>query len=440
MRRPRILHLLLPTAILCGGMPSAAFAEAPEARGSAAQAGTVRSAIEAGAEGRIRSFYASRDYRPLWTEGGRIGPEAQTLVTYLKTARLDGLKPSSYKLDRLQVALADARGGDPEAVARADLLLSDAFSRYAVDTRRRAKKTGMEYLDKGLKPAKLRADQVLRAAAAPKSLDGYIADMGWMSPHYLRMREMLAKAEKRGAPEATLKRLRLNLERARILPSPYTFHIVVDAASGRLWYYEKGKAAGTMKVVVGKEASPTPMLAGRLQYAILNPYWNIPVDLAQHNIAPKILSGRTLDSMNIEALSDWSMNPVRLNQNQIDWNAVASGKRELRLRQLPGKFNSMGKVKFMFPNDDGIYLHDTPERDLFKQDDRHFSNGCIRLEDADGLGRWLMSRPLKIPKQPEQAVSLPAPVPVFLTYLTATERGGTISFLDDVYGRDGKRR
>lgn len=428
--------------ILCAGLPSVAMAEDPEARASAARtpADAIASAIEHDASGRIKSFYASRDYRPLWVSKGRIGPEAKALIGYLETAELDGLKPSRYKPDKLQDALANATNGDPEAVARAEVLLSDALARYVADTRRRGKGE-MKYLDKRLKPGKLQPDRVLRAAAAPDSFKDYISGMGWMSPHYVRLRQLLAKAEKNGATDAAIRRIRLNLDRARVLPGPWTFHVVVDSASGRLWYYEKGKQAGTMKVVVGQERSPTPMLAGMLQYAVLNPYWNIPVDLAQHNIAPKVLAGRKLSAMQIEALSDWSATPARLREDQIDWHAVASGKRELRLRQLPGKSNSMGKVKFMFPNDDGIYLHDTPDRDLFKKESRHFSNGCIRLEDADRLGRWLISRPLKAPsKRPEQAVSLPAPVPVFLTYLTATEKGGKIGFLDDVYGWDTKRK
>ena len=98
----------------------------------------------------------------------------------------------------------------------------------------------------------------------------------------------------------------------------------------------------------------------------------------------------------------------------------------------------MGKVKFLFPNEEGIYLHDTPERDLLKKNDRHFSNGCIRLEDAAALGRWLFQKPLRAPsKAAEQAVPLPVQVPVYLTYITAAATDSGIAFRDDVYGRDG---
>src|SRR3546814_15877446 len=88
----------------------------------------------------------------------------------------------------------------------------------------------------------------------------------------------------------------------------------------------------------------------------------------------------------MEALSDWGPNPRKLKPSEIDWPAVAAGEQVLRLRELPGRSNSMGKVKFLFPNDEGIYLHETPDRALLGKPDRHFSNGCIRPENAE-IGR-----------------------------------------------------
>jgi L,D-transpeptidase YcbB len=175
-----------------------------------------------------------------------------------------------------------------------------------------------------------------------------------------------------------------------------------------------------------------------MQYAILNPYWNIPTDLTQTLIAPKVLGGRSLASLRMEALTDWSPSATKIDPKMIDWRAVATGQQIIRLRELPGGANSMGRAKFMFPNDSGIYLHDTPDRDLLKKPDRHFSNGCVRLEDAAGLGQWLLGRSIKNSgKEPEQAVALRVPIPIYLTYLTATEGKNGITFLNDVYGRDG---
>lgn len=437
MRRHRIPHLVL-AVMAAGWAPAAAAAPArAESAAAPAQAGSaaVALAIREEAGGALKRFYAERDFRPLWAPGGRIGRQAGTLIGYLETARLDGLKPSSYDIDDLREAVAAARGGDPRAVARAELELSDAFARYVRDQRKGGVK--MIYADKSLKPKKPKTEAILRAAAFPKSFDDYVADMGWMSQQYVRLRDLAARAEKQGVSEEAMARIQLNLDRARLLPGPWTHHVVVDASSGRLWYYGQGKQAGTMRVVVGAKETQTPMLVGALQWAILNPYWNVPTYLARDSIAPKVLAGRSLASLKMEALSDWSTSPRKLAASEIDWQAVAAGDQELRLRELPGAHNSMGRVKFLFPNEEGIYLHDTPERDLLKKADRHFSNGCIRLEDAAALGRWLLQKPLpRASKAVEQAVPLPVQVPVYLTYLTAAATDAGIAFRPDVYGRD----
>jgi L,D-transpeptidase YcbB len=175
-----------------------------------------------------------------------------------------------------------------------------------------------------------------------------------------------------------------------------------------------------------------------MQYAIINPYWNVPVDLAQTLVAPKVLAGKSVRKMGFEVLSDWSATAERVDPKSVDWPAVAAGDEEIRVRQLPGGSNSMGRVKFMFPNDQGIFLHDTPDRALFAKPARHFSNGCVRLEDAAGLGQWLLGKPLRAnaSKQPERPVPLAAPVPVYMTYFTATSTKDGVGFLRDVYGRD----
>ncbi len=124
----------------------------------------------------------------------------------------------------------------------------------------------------------------------------------------------------------------------------------------------------------------------------------------------------------------------------IDWKAVAGGKVEVRIRQLPGPHNSMGRMKFMFPNEAGIYLHDNPERELFTEASRLYSGGCVRLEDAARLGRWLFGYDLDWEGAgTEAARAAQEPVPVYITYLTALPDGATIAYYDDVYGRDASR-
>ncbi len=234
--------------------------------------------------------------------------------------------------------------------------------------------------------------------------------------------------------------LRLNLERARALPANLgRRYVLVDAAAARLWMYEDGEAVGSMRVVVGRPTEPTPMMAGTLRYLTLNPYWNVPPDLVRERIAPGVQREGPgfIRSRRYEVLSDWTEDARRLDPSEVDWNAVAAGRQELRVRQLPGQDNAMGRMKFMFPNDLGIYLHDTPDRSLLREEGRLFSAGCVRLEDAPRLARWLFGTAPRAPSSaPEQQVNIPEPVPVYITYLTVAPEPQGVAFRQDVYNRD----
>jgi len=232
-------------------------------------------------------------------------------------------------------------------------------------------------------------------------------------------------------------RIRLNLQRARPLPPAGTRQVVVNIADAKLIMFGQGKQQGEMRVVVGKPNEQTPVMAGLISYAILNPYWNVPTDLVRDRVAPKVLAGQTFEGMHYEALSDWTAHARLLRPDEIDWKAVADGRQEVRVRMLPGGTNWMGKMKFMFPNELGIYLHDFPDKSIFSEDHRQLSSGCVRLSDAPRLGQWLYGRPLETRSPaPEQYVTLPKPVPIYMVYLTVMAGEKGIAYLDDPYGRD----
>ena len=237
--------------------------------------------------------------------------------------------------------------------------------------------------------------------------------------------------------------IQLNLERARRLPTSEFKgkYILVDAGAAKLFVYENGRVVDTMKVVVGAPATETPMLAAALRYSSVNPYWNVPPALVRSLIAPKVLAqGMTyLSDRGYEVFDDWSADSDPADPTTIDWQAVAAGERELRVRQRPGGANSMGKIKFMMPNDYGIYLHDTPNKALFEEDERWVSNGCIRVEDAARLARWLYGEmPQGASADREEEVALQEPVPVYVTYFTVASAGEALSFRKDRYDRDSR--
>ncbi|MCH8617255.1 L,D-transpeptidase family protein [Sphingomonas sp. SM33] len=236
--------------------------------------------------------------------------------------------------------------------------------------------------------------------------------------------------------------LLLNLERARRLPQTTESgrYILVDAGSARLFMYENGKPVDSMRVIVGSKVTETPMMAALLRYVSLNPWWNTPPELATKSVAPGVLKEglKYLTDRDYEVLSDWTDDATPIDPSTVDWQAVADGKATVRLRRGPGPWNSMGDMRFNMPNDFGIYLHDVPdfEHALFDKDDRWISNGCIRLQDAHRLAKWLFGRTMVADSKTEENVDVPDPVPVYVTYLTAEAGANGPKFRADRYNRD----
>jgi murein L,D-transpeptidase YcbB/YkuD len=398
----------------------------------------IRNELARRAAADLKPFYATRGWRPLWlTPNGTIRPAGQTLLDQINTADVDGLKPKQLKNDDLAKALSRAASGTPEDLARAEIALSKAFVGY-VKALRGARRAEMVYETEALAPMVPITAVALQDAARDPSLDAYVSTMRWMHPLYVPLRKALANNR---LNDAQRRQLTLNLERVRALPAdPAPRYVLIDAASARLWMYENGQPVDSMRVVVGKPDQQTPMMAGFLRYAILNPYWNIPDDLVQQRIAPNVLSkgARYLKASGYQVLNSFDDDASLINPATVNWRSVANGKKTVHVRQLPGPDNFMGRVKFMFPNALGIYLHDTPDKDLMLKDQRQLSSGCVRLEDADRLGRWLLAKPLpRRVRKPEQRVELPELVPVYISYFTAMPKDGLIAFHPDPYRRDG---
>ncbi len=209
-------------------------------------------------------------------------------------------------------------------------------------------------------------------------------------------------------------------------------YLLVDAASARLFMVEDGEVRDSMRVIVGKPDAQTPTLASKIYYATLNPYWNVPADLARKLIAPNVLKQGVgyLRQRGYQVLASFDEDAPVISPDDVDWKAVADGRATVKIRQLPGPANSMGQVKFGFPNNAGIFLHDTPQKELFAADVRTLSNGCIRLEDAPRVARWLLGRdPAEVvaSSEPEQHVLLPQAVPIYITYLNEPANGASFA-------------
>src|SRR5689334_10547991 len=275
--------------------------------------------------GEVSAFYRARSGAPLWLAPS-AGTAAQNLIDLLATAQADHLNPKRYNVRGLSRAVDSARSGDPGAVQRADMLLSQAFVTYARDQRHDP--GGIIYVDPQLRPTPPSADALLAAAARAPSLADYVRTMGWMNPIYAKLRGAIASQMYRSDAERRL--LELNLERARALPSGNGRYVIVNPPAARLYMYENGQVVDSMRVVAGRPdpIAQTPMMNAFIRYIALNPYWNSPPDLTSKLLAPRVIKGGRayLNQHGYEVLSDWSDHPHVIDAMSVDWHAVAEGK------------------------------------------------------------------------------------------------------------------
>jgi murein L,D-transpeptidase YcbB/YkuD len=201
-----------------------------------------------------------------------------------------------------------------------------------------------------------------------------------------------------------------------------------------------------MPVVVGKAMrTETPVLEEDMKYMVFWPYWNVPPSILRGEMIPKIAKDRTYLARNNYEVATYSGQVVTDGVVSDEVLAqIRAGK--LTVRQKPGPKNSLGLVKFIFPNDNNIYLHSTPAQALFSKQRRDFSHGCIRVEDAQGLAVWVLRNNPGWSKDrvaaafetaKEQQVNLTRAIPVLILYASAVaEEDGRVYFLEDIYGHD----
>jgi murein L,D-transpeptidase YcbB/YkuD len=385
----------------------------------------------------ISRFYTASKNAPIWLRDGQsdAGP---VLISILKRAPIDGFARGPELAAGVEAALARVQTGDPASTQAAERAMSSAWIAYVQAIS--APTPGMLYGEKWVTPTIPSSFQILRNALNAPSLAQHLKSVSDVNPIYSSIRD-LAISEAKLPNGGNSARYAANLERARSIPAKGKF-VLVDAATARLWMYEDARPVDSMKVIVGdkdKLGLPTPMIASVIWYATFNPYWHVPDHLAR-KIATKHAGAMEayLKTNGYEVVSDWSATQI-LPTSSVDWKAVADGTTHVKIRQLPGPTNSMGKLKFNFANPEGIYLHDTPTKAYFAQSNRALSNGCIRLEDAKRLGRWLMGRDAVAPSAaPEQHVTLPQGIPVYVTYLTAQPNIGEPKLVRDIYGWDAR--
>ena len=241
-----------------------------------------------------------------------------------------------------------------------------------------------------------------------------------------------------------------NMERWRWLPHRLDGkRIFVNIAGYQLFGATDEQLEITMPVIVGKVYHKTPVFTGEIRYMEVNPYWNIPNSIAEHEMIPHMQNDpEYLSKHHIRIFKGWEKNTPEIDPTTIDWNTIGKQIRGYRLRQDPGTWNALGQIKFIFPNTHNIYLHDTPTQGLFEKTKRTFSHGCIRVSRPLDLGAYLLQgnrKPLNaeqlrelIATQEQKKILLDKRLPIHILYRTvkASVTSNEVFFYPDIYGRD----
>ena len=246
-----------------------------------------------------------------------------------------------------------------------------------------------------------------------------------------------------GAGQVSKDDIVANMERWRWEPNDFgQFHVEVNIPEFTVWIMKDGEAVHSTRVVVGRPTNQTPVFSDEIEDIVVNPYWNVPPSIAVNEIKPHLIANPGyLDSQNMEMLAGSKV----INASAIDWTTTNIN--NYHIRQKPGGANALGQIKFLFPNDLDIYLHDTPSKSLFARSYRAYSHGCVRVQNPmDFAGALLATNPsLDEDKlramfgDKEKWVPLKTHIPVHLMYFTLrVDDDGTIRSYGDVYGHNKK--
>lgn len=365
----------------------------------------------------LQRFYARHGFQPVWATRQA---QADSLASAVLRAGDQGLNPGQFHADLLQ------RSAALPPLDR-ELLLSDAFLSYAAALAHGAVPVKLRGPDETLTPGPVDVAAALDVAIGSPDPGAAIEALAPATPAYLALRHAL-KTYRAGAvagdkaATGRLRKIEVNLERQRWLPRPLpTERVWVNVADERLAFYHAGDPVFSTRVVVGQDVkrNQSPEFRATIESSFFNPPWVIPKDIVKREILPQI-----------------SRDPDYLKKN--DMIMLANGEAE----QLPGPEAGLGLIMFDMPNRFDVYLHDTPDRDIFNLADRRISHGCIRVQEPRELASLLLQQPIstineEIAQGSTIERNLPVPVPVFVVYQTAfLDIAGALQFRPDFYGRD----
>jgi len=378
-------------------------------------------------ENDLKSLYAHYGNDYLWFDEQGRNDMAEVLYDRASQIEEEGV-PVALPYKEKYAKLFDDRR--TRASAENDLLITSMYLFYAKKTLKGIAPAQSKELGWFLPRNRVSYADYLEKLFDGKDVEQHIALYDNLKKALDKFRQLKASGQAMDGNVPIDKRIRtlmVNMERCRWLPPTLLEtpeYITVNIPAYHLTYIKDGKRTLDSDVVVGDEENKTVVFSGKLSYIVFSPYWNIPESIVEKEILPGI-----------------EKDPNYLENHRME-------KVGEHYRQLPGDDNSLGRVKFMFPNNNNIYLHDTPAKSLFKREERALSHGCVRVAKARELAIAILQDDRDMsPEKIDEAMHADAPkeyplkrkIPVYLTYFTATaDENGNATFYDDVYDRDGR--
>jgi murein L,D-transpeptidase YcbB/YkuD len=445
--------LALAATMACGQNDRQEYADALKKAAAATPRWVARDKLGARLWAIERKFYADRQYLPAWIDGDDPTSQLDELMESLRDANVHGLDPTTYGYSDLAATRAKADEAwigasfEKEQIPELDLRLTYAFLLHAADLL--GWRSSPRDVDRNWLPSPKKADlaKELRTALEGDGVRKVLTALAPAHPQYTGLQAALVRTRKEGAERATIDKIEMNLERWRWVPRDLgERHILINVPSYQMQVIEGTTPVLAMRVIVGAPDTPTPLFSDQMTYVVFSPYWNIPEKILREETLPKLAEDPDyLSRNNIEVVGT---SGEVVDPSDVDWNDTeASG--GFRFRQTPGPENALGLVKFIFPNNFSVYLHDTPTDALFHKEKRTLSHGCIRVEKPVALAEYVLRdkaqwTPERIraamDSQEERSVRLKEPIPVHIGYWTAwVEADGSVSFVDDPYGLDRKQ-
>ncbi|HIW05722.1 MAG TPA: L,D-transpeptidase family protein [Candidatus Ignatzschineria merdigallinarum] len=251
-------------------------------------------------------------------------------------------------------------------------------------------------------------------------------------------------AELNRSNEERIKQIQINMERWRWMPATMGDHYVaVDIPGFRYSVVKDGEEVLNAKTIVGRGARRTPVFMSPMSYIVFSPYWHVPRSMAVKDFLPRLK--RDPYALNRSKIKIFR-GGQEIDPGSVDWSLYSSNNFPFQLRQDPGDYNSLGRVKFMFPNEHAIYLHDTPSKSLFNRTSRDFSSGCVRIENPEELAEYFLgeagwdqnriSQAFTRTSEAHVSLAKDKKIPVYTLYMTTRVQDDSISFRADIYGKD----